>query len=286
MKFPWNPRGPLEGAAVFLSASVPDLSRDDRFLRGPVEDRLLMNRVIDLRALDAVRSLVAQTLRAGGRILHGGHPTITPAIACHADNWELSGQQQRPVQLYQSSVFRDKPAPAGREAMLEAEFADVRWTPATLEEATLEVGPLRGQPLLRWLKEHNFDDGWREHTLAVQGPETLREPLLVMRLLMLLEEQPRACLCIGGMEGIEAEAKLYLKLVERGLLLAEPRVHVLGSTFGAAVQLEDQRSQLMPEPSPTPTTPQTAEQDLLRRVVYDETMRQFVRHCCEVSRQW
>jgi len=312
VKFAWNPQGPLAGAAVFLSASVPDVRRHPRYLEGPVDDLLLMNRVIDLRALDAVRCLVAQVLRAGGRVLHGGHPTITQAIACHLHNWDVGPQGeggvdplQKPVVLYQSELFselfQDLPAPPGREAMARAGFAALRWTPTRLEAASLETASLEaasfgGQPLLAWLGDHGLEGDWLAEMLPQQAPapvrkegmgeaefeqaqarcDSRREALLVMRLLMLLEAQPRLCLCIGGMEGIEAEAQLYLQLVERGLLRAEPRLHVLASTYGAAVQLTDARAQLLEEPHPEPTNPETAVADLLRRLSYDETMRAFV----------
>jgi hypothetical protein len=213
---------------------------------------------------------------------------------------------QKPVVLYQSELFQALPAPPGREAMARAGFAALRWTPprleaasletASLEAASLEAASFGGQPLLAWLGDHGLEGDWLAEMLPQQAPapvrkegmgeaefeqaqarcDSRREALLVMRLLMLLEAQPRLCLCIGGMEGIEAEAQLYLQLVERGLLRAEPRVHVLASTYGAAVQLTDARAQLLEEPHPEPTNPETAVADLLRRLSYDETMRAFV----------
>ena len=63
----WTPKPPLNGAPVFLSASVPHPERDKRFLAGPLDDWLML-RVIDQRIYDAVQSLVAQVLMAGGRV--------------------------------------------------------------------------------------------------------------------------------------------------------------------------------------------------------------------------
>jgi hypothetical protein len=102
----WTPKPPLNGAAVFLSASVPHPERDKRFLAGPLDDWLML-RVIDQRIYDAVQSLVAQVLMAGGRLVHGGHPSITNSIAAHAGNWittagELPGEIEPPFLLYQS----------------------------------------------------------------------------------------------------------------------------------------------------------------------------------------
>lgn len=75
--------------------------------------------------------------------------------------------------------------------------------------------------------------------LPKQHPvEELRGPLLAMRIQMLMECQPVACVCLGGMEGIEAEAELYLEFARAGLIEAAPQVHVLRSTFGAAEKLK------------------------------------------------
>ena len=65
MTTPWTPRPPLQGAALFLSASVPHPKRDARFLQGPLEDWLML-RVIDQRVFDAVQCLVAQLLERRG----------------------------------------------------------------------------------------------------------------------------------------------------------------------------------------------------------------------------
>ena len=95
-----------------------------------------------------------------------------------------------------------------------------------------------------------------------------------MRLQMLLETQPVAVVCIGGMEGIEAEAKLYSDLCRHGLLPGDGTVQVLTSTFGAAAQLEGEQVRLVD--GRHRSTAATAQEDLLERIAYDGVMRDVV----------
>jgi hypothetical protein len=289
----WAPKPPLAGATIFLSASVPHPQRDARFLQGPLEEWLML-RVIDQRVFDAVQCLVAQQLAAGGRLVHGGHPTITHAIAAQAGNWRTpspaatsanqgpgavdspdangtaSTPGDPPVILYQSEFFAHLNAPPGRDEMRQAGFAAVRWSAETLAELKLDGVPIGERLTLRpeWI------EAWLPQQAAPGAPAALREALLAMRLQMLLETQPPAALCIGGMEGIEAEARLYTDLCDLGLLPGNGVVHVLASTFGAAAQLGSERVRLLD--GRRRTTPETAREDLQERLAYDIEMREFV----------
>jgi hypothetical protein len=317
MKFTWSPAvGPLKGAFVFLSASVPDPRRHRRFLAGPLEDALML-RVIDRRVDDAVQSLLSQTLSAGGRIVHGGHPKITMPIAHQANQWKVSEGIDPPIRIYQSEFFRHYEAPLGRDEMARTGTGVVRWVPADLD-----------QILTR--REIPFD--LVERHLPQQAPPDAklgqREALLAMRIEMIIDSQPRSAICIGGMEGIEAEARLYLELAKLGRIPSAAQVQVIGSTYGASAQLEgegirlaDQELAQPPtvgvdtftsgrttgggpldvlgefgvsrpldeggggadaeplEPKPKATlssTPQTAQQDLQNRISYDGIMRSLV----------
>lgn len=270
----WTPQPPLHGAAVFLSASVPHPERDKRFLTGPLDDWLML-RVIDQRVYDAVQCLLAQLLSAGGRLVHGGHPSITNAIAAQAGNWlssadEVPGEGEPPVVLYQSKFFANKPAPPGREEMAASGFASLRWTPISLVESQVEDRPI----IERFGLRPEWIEAWLPKQAAPEASPALREALLVMRLQMLLETQPRAAVCIGGMEGIEAEAELYTDLCTHGLLPGDGTVYVLTSTFGAAAQLESERVRLVDGRSRS--TVATAEMDLLERLNYDGVMQELV----------
>jgi hypothetical protein len=270
----WTPKPPLNGAAVFLSASVPHPERDKRFLAGPLDDWLML-RVIGQRVYDAVQSLVAQVLMAGGRLVHGGHPSITNAIAAQAGNWitsagALPGEGEPPLLLYQSEFFRGKPAPPGREEMAASGFASVRWTPSSLANSGEE-----GQSIIKlYGLQSEWIEDWLPQQAPPEAPPALREALLVMRLQMLLETKPLAAVCIGGMEGIEAEAKLYSDLCRKGRLSGDGTVQVLTSTFGAAAQLEGDQLRLMDQRRRSAVN--TAEDDLLARLDYGGVMRELV----------
>jgi hypothetical protein len=278
----WIPKPPLNGAAVFLSASVPHPERDKRFLAGPLDDWLML-RVIDQRIYDAVQSLVAQVLMAGGRLVHGGHPSITNAIAAQAGNWMPSAgdgpaDSDSPVLLYQSEYFAGKPAPPWREEMEASGFASVCWTPSAFTDSQLEGASIIERHGIKpeWIA------GWLPNQAAPGAGPALQEALLVMRLQMLLYTQPLAAVCIGGMEGIEAEAKLYSDLCHHSLLPGDGTVQVLASTFGAAAQLQGEQVRLVD--GRDRSTAATAEVDLLERLDYDGVMRGLVARMVAASR--
>ena len=271
----WKAKPPLNGAAVFLSASVPHPQRDKRFLHGPLDDWMML-RVIDQRVVDAVASLVAQVLMAGGRLVHGGHPSITNAIAGQAGNWmpsedEVVEAAEPPVLLYQSEFFKDKPAPRGREEMKASRFADVIWTGKTLADCRLDGVPI----LERFQLRPEWFATWLPRQAAPGAPAALLGALLVMRLQMLLETQPHAAVCIGGMEGIEAEADLYSDLCHYGLLPGDGVVQVLASTFGASAQLRGEGIQVVDEGLKRASV-ESAAVDLSERLEYDGVMRRLV----------
>jgi hypothetical protein len=269
MKFPWSPHAPLHGAAVFLSGSVPELKRDRRFLAGPL-DALLMQRLIDQRVFAAVQSLVAQVLSAGGRLVFGGQPSITQMVASQAANWEVAAGEAPPVLLYQSAFFRGYPSPPGRREMEEQGFAAVRWTAASLVEATTGNRPLlasAGGPIpSAWI------EAWLPHQAPKQAPPGLPETLLALRLQMLLDTQPCLAVCVGGMEGIKAEADLWFDLCSHGLLHGRPEFQAIVSTFGASDQLDPERAVRLDPQIRTSTN----HHDLLQPVNYDGLMRDLV----------
>lgn len=82
----------LGSRPVLLSASFPSGSRGIAF------------QPYDADAVaDAVTALVAAVLAANGRIVFGGHPTITPLVLRMAADHGV----QQTVEVYQSDEFRD-----------------------------------------------------------------------------------------------------------------------------------------------------------------------------------
>jgi len=279
MKFEWSPkRGPLRGAFVFLSASVPDPKRDARFLDGPVE-KALMLRVIDRRVDDAVQSLTAHVLNAGGRVVHGGHPKITLPLAAQASNWKVASGEEAPILIYQSQFFKHLPAPPGREQMREAGTAEIHWVSADLHEVAQ-----------RFKIPNDIIKGWLPTQAAANAPPSLSEALLAMRIAMLLDSQPVAAVCVGGMEGIEAEARLYWELSKMERIPRAKGVYVVGSTFGAAARLEGEGIVVFDRPAfesfgargAIGPSEETARRDIESRKSYDEAMGSLVAQIAQV----
>jgi hypothetical protein len=271
MKFEWSPkREPLGGAFVFLSASVPDPKRHARFLDGPVE-KALMLRVIDRRVDDAVESFSAHVLNGGGRIVHGGHPKITLPLASQASNWKVAPGEEPPILIYQSMFFKDQPVPPGREEMREAWTAQIRWVPADLSEVARRC-EIPQDLVKRWLPMQAADD----------APAALREALLALRIAMLVESQPQTAVCIGGMEGIEAEARLYWELSKMKRIPPARCVYVIGSTFGASARLEGEginvfdRTRAESFGAAISPSEETARRDIEARKSYDNIMEALV----------
>lgn len=81
--------------SLFLSASVPDPSRDKRYCK--TAD------VIAIR--DAVRALVTVAL-PNARLVWGGHPAITPLVRVIAEDMGITGREN--IRLFQSTYYKSR----------------------------------------------------------------------------------------------------------------------------------------------------------------------------------
>lgn len=195
----------LAGRTVFMSASVPARGRAEKFHR--IKDAFL-------EIEQAVVSLTRAVLSEGGTLVFGGHPSISPLVATVAGEYRpaafAESRGERPtaqVQIYQSKIFHGH---AHEETMLmfRLGLADVRW---------IDKHP-----------DEHFDD-----PPPKSGP---RFPLslLAMRLAMIEETRPDAMVAIGGMEGVEEEARIF-----HDFQSGRP-CYVLGETGGACRLLAEQ----------------------------------------------
>lgn len=299
MKFPWQPKTDASGLPsprVFLSASVPALNRDQRFLRGPAEPRLMV-RVIETRVRDAVASLVVQLLRAGGQLIFGGQPAVTPMVATAAENFSCNEGEHLPILLFQSEYFRNAAPPIGREEMEARGVAKVVWVPINPEEAIEKLAI--DTPYLRDPPRFNDLCIQVEHD-SKSAPEMVRA-LAVLRVVMLLKSHPQAILSMGGMEGIGAESAFFQKLYEpeirdgnASFVQHDERrsaAFALKSTYGAGSQLDNARTTFIDEVffarrgSSSSTreavlrpqqSAETAETQLMQRIRYDGIMQEFL----------
>jgi SLOG cluster3 family len=111
---------------VFLSASVPDPSRDPRYFRSAD--------VIAIR--DSVRALVTVALPLT-TLVWGGHPAITPMVRIVAESLGLT--QSDRIILYQSAFF------AGQMPIDNAVFQKVIETPAVGTSKDRSIKLMRDQ---------------------------------------------------------------------------------------------------------------------------------------------
>lgn len=172
--------GILAGRSVFLSASVPSPDRAEKYLR-------LQAAQVEIE--DAVVSLTRAVLYEGGRLVFGGHPSISPLVAM------VAGEYRSPIRL------EEEP---DRVPSVEIHQLDAYRT--ELPDATTFMAEM-GQALVTW------------HPMAIEGRETrasggprFPSSLRAMRVAMLRDDRLAAMVCIGGMEGVEEEAELFASL--------------------------------------------------------------------------
>ena len=103
----------LAGQYVFLSASFPSGERARRF--PPFDPGEIA---------DAVTAVVRAVLKGDGKLLFGGHPTITPLVLMIAS--ELN--RKAVVDVFQSHWFEDQITPEVH-ALAEAGYGCIHWTP-------------------------------------------------------------------------------------------------------------------------------------------------------------
>lgn len=106
----------LEGQSIFLSASFPSGNRARSF--EPFDPGAIA---------DAVTAVVRAVLVRAGRLLFGGHPTITPLVLMVAN--ELGTKNS--VDIFQSEWFEDQITRETR-ALADAGYGSISWTPKLL----------------------------------------------------------------------------------------------------------------------------------------------------------
>ncbi len=183
--------GPLGGRFIFLSASAP--SRDlERYPR------------LQMEVEDAVIHLARAVFTKGGRLVFGGHPSISPLVASVAREYlppdDSSPRPQRPIQVFQSDAYK-RVIPAATRSLEDYGYAAIRWTQAQNgEEFDPEKNRSQCKSSLRFMREE------------------------------MLKLEPLAMVAIGGMDGVAEEAGLFLGKTGE-------RVFALRSTGGVSGEL-------------------------------------------------
>jgi SLOG cluster3 family len=199
----------LHGHAVFLSASFPSRERAPSFFESADPDEITQAIVATCRAV----------FSAHGRLVFGGHPSVTPLVMMVAEEYlpesveerlKLREEQMTPVIAYQSESFREALPQSTRNLEIWG-LGDLRWinakgaTPRFTSAGTLIRGS--ADPALQFMRERMLD-----------------------------ETKPIAGVFIGGMEGIYDEADLF-----RDVCKGWP-LYFIGAPGGAARDLAERES--------------------------------------------
>jgi hypothetical protein len=176
------------GDIVFLSASVPHR-----------EQWVPHSHPLEIE--EAILSIARAVFARGGRLLFGGHPSVSPLVSAVAGEYfpadPARPPAERPVLTFQSEQFRGPLMPDATWELHRFGWTSIEWTPKAGDR---------------------------------------RESLRVMRDRMLGGPMPVAMFAVGGMEGVVDEALLFL--TQRSLRGAPAsRVYVLPSGGGAAALL-------------------------------------------------
>lgn len=192
---------------VLLSASVPSDKRDERFTK-------IKNAQIQIE--EAVIGLARNIFQAGGKIIFGGHPSISPLVAMVAteygvnkeiENIKRSESGEKRISIFQSKAY-EAVIPKETTSLFDLGHSDIIWTDAKNGE---EFNP------------------------KIQKTAQCHESLEFMRREM-MSGKIDALVCIGGMEGVELEFELFRELHPN-----KP-IFVLKTTGGASQILAEKHS--------------------------------------------
>jgi hypothetical protein len=195
----------IEGDIIFLSASVP-------YREGWTEDA----RPADIE--EAIVCVARAVFARSGRLLFGGHPSVSPLVAAIAGEYYAADPDRtiRPVITFQSEHFRGR-LPDETWDLYRMGWSSIEWTPAVPGAE----GQSDQEQSLKLMRE------W-----MLLGPGT---PARILERNAL--KPPKAMIAAGGMEGIIDEADMFLRHRENWDAERLPPVYAIASGGGAAKRL-------------------------------------------------
>ncbi len=164
---------------IFLSASIPDHERDLEYY-GDSDSLIQMNEII----VSLTRAIIGRN----GKIVFGGHPSITPLVGMVAyeylDFTEVEGpssfEPNFKLEIYQSEAFRGF-LPDTTWQLFKSELAEINWVEAVDRE---------------------------RYNPEINKPQCTKS-LTLMRENMIKNSNPAAMIIVGGMQGVVEEALLF-----------------------------------------------------------------------------
>jgi hypothetical protein len=193
---------------ILLSASVPSETRSKKYHENYTK---IKNAQIQIE--EAIIGLSRNIFQANGKIVFGGHPSISPLVAMVATEFRINKEieninrneaREKPITIFQSRAY-EKVIPKETTGLFTLGYSNIVWTDAVAGE---EFNP------------------------NTHGETQCEESLKVMRSQM-ISEQIDALVCIGGMEGVEREFEMFTEYHP-----GKP-VFLLKSTGGATKILAD-----------------------------------------------
>jgi SLOG cluster3 family len=195
------------GEIIFLSGSVP-------YRAGWTEDAKPQE------IEEAIVSIARAVFARQGRLLFGGHPSVSPLIAAVAGEYFPADPSRRirPVVTFQSELFRRR-LPDETWELHRMGWSAIEWSPEVLKS---QHGEADRELSLRLMRE------W-----MLLAPGTPPEILMRNEL-----TPPAAMIAVGGMEGVRDEAAMFLR---HRAAWGFPRlpVYVIVSGGGAAARLAE-----------------------------------------------
>jgi hypothetical protein len=196
---------------ILLSASVPSVGRSEKYQANFTK---IKNAQIQID--EAVIGLARNTFSSNGKLIFGGHPTISPLVAMVATEYSLAQEVEnvnrndkdgKRISIFQSKAYAAV-SPKETTSLFDLGYSNIIWTDATNGE---EFNP------------------------EIQKTAQCHKSLEFMRREM-MKEKIDALVCIGGMEGVELEFTLF-----REIHPTKP-IFILKSTGGASKILADEYS--------------------------------------------
>jgi hypothetical protein len=198
-----------EGDIIFLSASVP-------YRKGWVEDAK------PAEIEEAILSIARAVFSRKGRLLFGGHPSISPLVAAVAGEYYPPDPHRtiRPVITFQSEYFRSSAFPGSipdETWMLHRMgWSSIQWTAIVSDRGRADQA-LSLKTMREWM---------------LLGPGTPAEVVQAIDL-----KPPKAMIAVGGMEGVRDETAMFLRHRWQWKVSPFPDVHLFSSCGGAAARL-------------------------------------------------
>ncbi|MBT2968771.1 MAG: hypothetical protein KME56_04305 [Candidatus Thiodiazotropha sp. (ex Ctena orbiculata)] len=167
----------FEHPAIFLSASVPYLRKDPNL---SAQEQARNHMYFETARFDMIRAAIAELSRQAFQrdmtMIFGGHPAISPMVLSAAERFRSTPETGKRVIIFQSALYWER-----------------------IPRETLELGHWRHGEIL-----------WTEIKSGISEKETTELSLSYMRSLMVRLPNISAAICIGGMDGVEQEAQLFL----------------------------------------------------------------------------